>query len=206
MKYIYDIILNFNKVLYDFYDWNKTDNFITIKKIPIIRINNKDFINILNNNIKLSNKIFEAIKNRTEIYENKKANCLLVVNNCHVIGLKLNEKGITTQISTLNVIDELDISELNIKKDTTFKYQILDKRKNFLTTRLEFQNKEKIKSAINSLTLKKDEEKIKYIYFEYFGKKEANCSKALKKLKSTIKYENFNTDLKKVFNLITNKS
>lgn len=206
MKYIYDIVLNFNKILYDFYEWNRTDNFVNIKKIPIIRINNKDFINILNNNIKLNNKLFETIKNKTELYENKKDNCLLIINNCNIIGLKFNEKGITTHISSLNVIDELDIIELNIKKEITFKYQILDKRKNVLATRLECQNKEKIKCEINSLNLNKDKEKIKYIYFEYFGKKEANCSKALKKLKSKIKYENFNTDLKKLFNLITNKS
>ena len=132
MKYIYDIVLNFNKILYDFYEWNRTDNFVNIKKIPIIRINNKDFINILNNNIKLNNKLFETIKNKTELYENKKDNCLLIINNCNIIGLKFNEKGITTHISSLNVIDELDIIELNIKKEITFKYQILDKRKNVL--------------------------------------------------------------------------
>ena len=33
MNYIYDIYLNLNKNLYDFYEWNKSDNIIHIKKI-----------------------------------------------------------------------------------------------------------------------------------------------------------------------------
>jgi len=33
MTYIYDILLNFKDDLYEFYDWNKTDNIIHIRKI-----------------------------------------------------------------------------------------------------------------------------------------------------------------------------
>ena len=38
MNYIYDIYLNFNNQLYDFFDWNKSDKLIHIKSIPIIKI------------------------------------------------------------------------------------------------------------------------------------------------------------------------
>ena len=42
MNYVYDIYLNLNNVLYDFFDWDKNDKLIHIKKIPIFKIWNKD--------------------------------------------------------------------------------------------------------------------------------------------------------------------
>ena len=41
MNYIYDLLLNFNENIYEFYDWNKTDNIKHIKKIPIFKIDSK---------------------------------------------------------------------------------------------------------------------------------------------------------------------
>ena len=193
MKYIYDIILNFNELLYDFYEWNKNDCFTHIKKIPIIKINNKDFGKILQNNIQYDKK-------------RKKKSYILITNNYNIIALEFNKMGISTNISSLNIEDELDIFEISMKKEKNFNYKILGKRKIIKTTRLEYKNKRKIVNIINNLNIKHDEEKIKYIYFEYFGRKEINCTKALKELKKTIKYENINTDLKNFFKLSANKS
>ena len=52
MNYIYDVILNFQKEYYDFYEWNKNDNIYHMRKIPIIKINNKQFFEIKNNTIR----------------------------------------------------------------------------------------------------------------------------------------------------------
>ena len=38
MTYIYDILLNFKDELIEFYDWNKNDNIIHIRKIPLLKI------------------------------------------------------------------------------------------------------------------------------------------------------------------------
>ena len=35
MNYIYDIVLNFNKEYYNFFEWNKRDNIVNVKKIPL---------------------------------------------------------------------------------------------------------------------------------------------------------------------------
>ena len=40
MTYIYDILLNFKEELIEFYDWNKNDNIIHIRKIPLLKISN----------------------------------------------------------------------------------------------------------------------------------------------------------------------
>ena len=48
MNYIYDILLNFQKEFYDFYEWNPDDEIIHIRKIPLFYINNNDFYTIKN--------------------------------------------------------------------------------------------------------------------------------------------------------------
>ena len=53
MNYIYDILLNFNDIYYDFYEWNISDNIEHIRKIPLFKISIKDMITIKNNYIKL---------------------------------------------------------------------------------------------------------------------------------------------------------
>ena len=162
----------------------------------------------MQNNIQLDNNLFNKIKGKTELYDKKrkKKSYILIINNYNIIALEFNKMGISTNISSLNIEDELDIFEISMKKEKNFNYKILGKRKIIKTTRLEYKNKRKIVNIINNLNIKHDEEKIKYIYFEYFGRKEINCTKALKELKKTIKYENINTDLKNFFKLSANKS
>jgi len=46
MNYIYDVVLNFQKEYYDFYDWNKNDNIYHMRKIPILKINSKQLLDI----------------------------------------------------------------------------------------------------------------------------------------------------------------
>ena len=43
MNYIYDIVLNFNKEYYSFYEWNRKDNIINVKKIPLFLVDNECF-------------------------------------------------------------------------------------------------------------------------------------------------------------------
>ena len=65
MNYIYDILLNFKEEYYDFYDWNKNDNIVHIRKIPILKIDTIDLYNIKNNKIKIELKFLEKIRNKT---------------------------------------------------------------------------------------------------------------------------------------------
>ena len=38
MKYIYDILLNYNERLYEFYEWEDNDYFDYVKKIEVIKV------------------------------------------------------------------------------------------------------------------------------------------------------------------------
>ena len=46
MNYIYDIVLNFNKEYYYFFEWKKNDSIINIKKIPCFLIDNNTLHNL----------------------------------------------------------------------------------------------------------------------------------------------------------------
>ena len=46
MNYIYDVVLNLQKEYYDFYEWNQNDNIFHMRKIPIIKINKKQLLEI----------------------------------------------------------------------------------------------------------------------------------------------------------------
>ena len=56
MNYIYDIVLNFNKELYEFFEWKDDDNLINIRKIPLIKIND-DIILFSSINYSLNTKL-----------------------------------------------------------------------------------------------------------------------------------------------------
>ena len=66
MNYIYDIYLNFNKDLYDFFDWNKNDKLIHIKKIPIFKISEENFKMYVHNSIIINNTFLNSVYNKTE--------------------------------------------------------------------------------------------------------------------------------------------
>ena len=48
MNYYYDIILNWNDLAYAFFEWNETDYLELMKKIPLIKVKHKVFLDIVN--------------------------------------------------------------------------------------------------------------------------------------------------------------
>ena len=62
MNYIYDILLNFNRQLYDFFEWNLSDNIIHVRKIPLFRIDSKTLLTIRDNKVKVDSSFLEKIK------------------------------------------------------------------------------------------------------------------------------------------------
>ena len=50
MNYYYDIILNWKEdKAYEFYEWNDFDYLELIKKIPLIKVKHKTFLDIVGN-------------------------------------------------------------------------------------------------------------------------------------------------------------
>ena len=62
MNYIYDIVLNFNKEYFYFYEWNKKDNIINIKKIPLFVVDNNTFNMMKYDKVVVDSSFIELIK------------------------------------------------------------------------------------------------------------------------------------------------
>ena len=64
MNYIYDILINFNENLYDFYDWNLNDQIDHIRKIPVFKTDSEFLYNLKKNDIILNKDFLNKIYNK----------------------------------------------------------------------------------------------------------------------------------------------
>ena len=166
MNYIYNIKVNLKDHLLNFYEWNEYDDITKINKIPVYVVNTKDYSNLLNMNIKLSESFFDSL----ELIDNK---CLFT-NLFDTICIEFSKDGEVYRISKLPLIEELDLLD-EIKDSNRIKliYSLINKNNNYkLITR--YENK-----IINELTeyiksKKEDEKIIDYLYYEWFKNKKCN--------------------------------
>jgi len=173
MNYIYDIYLNFNNKLYDFFDWNKNDKLIHIKKIPIFRLSEENLKKCVHNSIKIDNVFLKNVHNKTELWDNKEKldYCALFSDYNDIIAINFDNNGNSYQKSFLCVDEELEILETISKlKETNIEIKITKKNNSILKTRKQLKDEEFIYKELKHI----DTEKLDYIYFECFGKYEKN--------------------------------
>ena len=195
MNYIYDVLLNFQKDFYDFYEWNEDDEIIHIRKMPLFYISNKDY-NIIKNSTVCFNKDFcDKIHNRTEKF--KKINVallnyvFLISNGKETMALKLNKNGVTTHKSSLLLDENEEISEMaEDLKLYNLEYKIINSNDISFNTRYEKENIVDISNKLCFLYNHKEDDKLKFLYLECFGKVEDDVNKVFNKLQKEIKSNN----------------
>lgn len=195
MNYIYDVLLNFQKDFYDFYEWNEDDEIIHIRKMPLFYISNKDY-NIIKNSTVCFNKDFcDKIHNRTEKF--KKINVallnyvFLISNGKETMALKLNKNGVTTHKSSLLLDENEEISEMaEDLKLYNLEYKIIKSNDISFNTRYEKENIVDISNKLCFLYNHKEDDKLKFLYLECFGKVEDDVNKVFNKLQKEIKSNN----------------
>ena len=176
MCYVYDIVLNFNSELYDFYEWSNDDLIYHIKKINLIRVDSKIYNEIFDNIVIFDNDFLLSIFNKCEYYDNRKIDSIpyafLLTDSYRVIGITLDNTGKISKYSSLLLEEEEDVLDLCYKLGiVNIKYKIIKKRE-----KIEFYTREEkkiIKYIKNDLTVnynKKNFSKLKYLYYEYFNK------------------------------------
>lgn len=182
MNYIYDIVLNFNENVYDFYEWNKGDNITHIRKIPLIKINSKDLYNIENNVVEFDEELLNKIKNKTELFSGKTVkniDALILCDGTNTLSIKINHNKYL--YSKLIIEEEMEVLEVADRmKETNISYKILSKKNICLKTRKEIEIDEYVKKTLNKLEKNHEEEKLRYIFFECFGKKNYDVKKLYK--------------------------
>lgn len=194
MNYVYDILVNLsNKKSYEFYEWRDNDNIYHIRKVPIFKISNEQFLDIKKNNILVDKNFLNKIKNKTEVYKDLNVGYInyLCVFACDldVIVVEFNKDGYSISKSnmlleeaddTLYEVDELDVDIID--------YKIIDI--NFLcsldNTRYEEEVKNFINSEINYLAKTKDYTKLKYLYYEWYKEKSSDIKKIVDSLRKIL--------------------
>lgn len=186
MNYIYDIYLNLNNTLYDFFDWNKNDKLIHIKKIPIFKINEESFKNYVHNSIKINETFLNYVHKKTDVW-NKDFSipyCALFSDCNDILCVEFNKDGISIKKSFLSIEEELEIIETITRlKESNIDFEIIKKDFLPLKTRKQIKDENFVDKELKNI----DKKKLDYIYFECFGKHETNKQIILNKLKKLSK-------------------
>ncbi len=200
MNYIYDILINFNENLYDFYDWNLNDQIDHIRKIPVFKTDSEFLYNLKKNDIILNKDFLNKIYNKTEIFTMKSIKTLnyacLFCDDMEVVGIYiLNGKMLK---SKLLIDEEEEVVEFSERlKEENITYEII-KENDIIKykTRKEIEIETYVKKEIRNLKKENNINKLSYLYYECFNKKETNKDKMI---------ENFDYYLEKDFDFLMNK-
>lgn len=192
MNYIYDILVNFNEEMYDFFDWNESDNIEHIRKIPLFRLNPKDFYNIKNNLVKFDKEFLDKIQNKTEVFNNRKVKNIeyatLFTDGIEVIGYKIDLNVKKRYVTKLLVDEDSEVIEVCERvSEIPIKYNIKKSIKNNeFVTRNDKDIIKYIRREIKQLEKSNSLEKLKYLYYECFGKKEEEMDIIIKKINNCL--------------------
>ena len=185
MNYIYDILANFNENYYDFYEWNTKDEIIHIKRLPIIKVTRNFLSNIKQNEIIVEKELLEKIYKKTELYKNKQKTYNYVCALCDgtkALIVKFEKNGKVLGKSSLLLDEEKEIIDICETIETS-EYKI---KENKNKTNEDFKTRKEIEiSKYIMKELKKiNEEKLKYLYYDCFEKKENDTKKILNEIKN----------------------
>lgn len=197
MNYIYDILLNFNRQLYDFFEWDINDNIVHIRKIPLYKVNTKFLLKIRDNRIKFEQEFLDKIKNKTEVFTNKDVEFLeyafLLTDGSSVLAIKCNQNGESIGKSMLLVDEDMEVLDVSKKiKETEISFEIMvEERYVPLKTRKEQKMEKYVKDELYKSGKQKANEKLEYLYFECFGKNECSVETILKQFQLQMKKGNY---------------
>lgn len=205
MNYIYDVILNFQKEYYDFYDWNKSDTIYHMRKIPIIKISSKQLLDIKNNVVKFYKdnlKYFNVKAERFKQNSITKIKYTIILGDEHeALAIKLNKDGLVHLKSSLLPDEQEDVIEiLKFQKETKLNYQIIKRaRLNPFKTRFEAEHEHFIHQELDKIYKQKNIQKLNYLCLECFNTPETNINRAYEKLKKEVNKTNDN--FQKIYNI-----
>lgn len=174
MKFIYDILLNLNDRLYEFYEWDTDDDIEYFKKIPLFKLEAEAYKNIEIGSIIDDRKFLDSIYNISEIYDNKRVRLVnyvcLFTNGKDVIGTLLNKNGKVIMVSKLYIDEEVEVLDVAYNMNETplsiINGNIIKIENNYFLTRAEERKKTFLTKELNELYTNRNIVKLKYLYYE----------------------------------------
>ena len=211
MNYIYDVIANFNSAPSDFFEWNKADTITHLKKVPIIKVKSEIIYDLIYKKVKINDELLNHIKNKTEFYSKADSNFIAIFTDTYInICIKFNKDGINSFKSFLQIDEDEEVLDLSQRMDeTSFNYQIfgINYNPNF-KTRKEIEVDNYVLNNIKRLYNNDEIEKLKYIYYDCFGKVEEDKNKIFDEISLQITNNNsiLSNKIYDFFRLISSKS
>ena len=205
MNFFYDLLVNYNDAKpYEFYEWEKSDNIIHLKKIPVFKISSSDLNHFLKNDIIINQNFLETIHNKTESYNSKnKYNYMsLFTDEKNSIIIEFSSDGKSLYKSKMLLEEELDLLEIaySLKKEK-IEY-ILGEKNNYNQDLRQIQNvKRLLLTEIKTLKEQNNIYKLRYLFKEITNEDEDNKKVIVEKLISIIKSD-FNENHLKLYNII----
>lgn len=188
MKNVYDILVNFKTVAFEFYEWDKEDEIRHVKVTTAYKVSDSCIFDFLNNSIKVRQEFLDKIKDKTQVFCGRGLKILrhtcIIYNNDLALALLFDDKGCVVGKSKL-LFDEADeiVKDGQDEKETYIEYEILKKENiNGNLTRRENKLIYILSKYLNRVYEKKEAEEIKYFYFECFNAHEENLKKAYQRL------------------------
>lgn len=180
MHYYYDLLVNLDDVAWEFYEWEKKDNILPVKKIPFVRVNEKEFKEISAHEGKIEKNWLEPYIGKTQIKKDKSKNLLLLSSTKNSLVIELKNTGEILSRSKLLIEDENNCNELaNSLKEITIQFLIQKKIPPKSDFRQALQEKNLIKIELKTLKETQNVSKCSYLYYEWFGTLEEDLSKML---------------------------
>ena len=176
MNYIYDIFLNYNKIPYEIFEWNKEDKIIHVRKIPFLLLETNDLYNLINKKVKISMDFLSKIYNKTEIFPRKNKQtleyCFLARHKSEVMAFLLNKNGNIKAYSKLLLEEEIEIIEYSKSlKYTKLEYKnLIDNKYEHFTTRNENNIRKFIYSKLDNMVRENEQYKINFLCLEIFNR------------------------------------
>ena len=172
MDYVYDIVLNLQPNFYEFYEWQPKDKIINIKRLPIYKVSNYDYLNIKNNDVTIE---ISTLPKPNKIF--------LITSGIEIIGILIDSSGKVLKKSSLLFEESDDILEERDEiKSVNIKY-IINKKKTYnFKSRITMEKIAYINNYLNKINKEKDKYFLKYLYYEIYNIDEENVDKILTNL------------------------
>lgn len=203
MQYYYDVLANLDTVYWKFYEWETTDSILAIKKIPLIRVSEKDLETMLEYNVEFDpNWIINYTKKTIIKNQKEKESCILFSSVKQNIILEITETGQVISRSLLLVEDEIECMEVALAlEEEKIPFKKKEKLENFKEFRQAKKEKDMIQIELNTLKKTKNQKKCSYLYYEWFGELQEDLNKMLEKMERELK-KDYTKQIHKIASLI----
>ena len=136
MPYYYDLLVNLDDELWEYYEWEKNDNLLLFKKVPFVRVNELIMKDFLEYQVSLDKEWITPYINKAILKNNKKMTGVLFASLKEAIFFEFDETGKVLGKSKVLIEDWNNIYELvGDRKNEAVLYEKSEK----IAPRLEFR-------------------------------------------------------------------